>query len=277
MVKITATPTSNNDEFGKSTIKANQNKKKALQTTLMFTDLKGSTIISPSTTAATKNVSSSSSSSSVKKKRKPRAPSGTKEGETIYNKLLAEGNNNITREHFINWFVSYKQKMKNEAAASKRASGATISQPALKLTASKRKAILKAVKSTLRKGITAKKFYNYGSSNTCNAQALMSPFEFQEIFGAVGGDAGSSSSSVVTKKWLKKEDVENIFGALFEGMKTKTFNRPRMMRKQYSTGSQPVTVHSGELTYSKNTNNCKFKFQVSNQGSDDGYGGYGFW
>jgi hypothetical protein len=202
-----------------------------------------------------------------KQERKPRVANGTKEGESIYNKLLEEGNNEITREHFIAWFVSYRQKMKKEAASSKKASGLTFNQP---LTATKRKAILKAVKATLRKGITAKKFYDYGSYNPCNAQALMSPVEFQEIFGAVGKDEGSSNT--VTKKYLLAEDVKTVFGALFEGMKTKTFNRPRMMRRQYSTGSQPVTVNSCNLTYSKNTNNCKFKFHVSNEGN--GYNDY---
>jgi hypothetical protein len=229
MVKVNATPKSNNVEFGKSTIK--QNKKKV---------------------------------------RKPRVANGTKEGEGIYNKLLAEGNNEITRENFIAWFVSYRQSMKKEAASSKKA--LTLNQPQLKFTATKRKAILKAVKATLRKGITAKKFYDYGSCNTCNAQALMSPVEFQEIFGAVGKNAGSSNT--VTKKWLLAEDVKTVFGALFEGMKTKTFNRPRMMRRQYSTGSQPVSVNDCTLTYSKNTNNCKFKFEVNNEGNGYGYGDY---
>ena len=199
-----------------------------------------------------------------KKVRKPRAANGTKEGESIYNKLLADGNNKITRKNFIAWFVSYRQTMKREAAASKKASGLMLNQPKLKLTATKRKAILKAVKATLRKGITAKKFYEYGSYNTCSAQALMSPGEFQEIFGAVGEDTGSSNTS--TKKSLSPEDVKSVFGALLEGMKTKTFNRPRFMRRQYSTGSQPIDVNSCTLTYSKNTNNCKFKFGVSNKG-----------
>ena len=80
-----------------------------------------------------------------KKVRKPRAANGTKEGESIYDKLLEEGNNQITREHFVAWFVSYKQKMKKEAASSKKSSGLTSNQP---LTAAKRKAILKALAQT---------------------------------------------------------------------------------------------------------------------------------
>ena len=123
-------------------------------------------------------------------------------GESIYNKLLADGNNEITRENFIAWFVSYRQTRK-KAAASKKASGLMLNKPQLKTTATKRKAI-KAVKATLRKGITAKKFYEYGSYNTCSAQALMSPVEFHEIFGA--GENASSNTS--TKKSLSTEDVK---------------------------------------------------------------------
>ena len=90
---------------------------------------------------------------------------------------------------------------------------------------------------------------------------LMSP-EFQEIFGAVGED---TEVQILLQKIIVAEDVKSVF-ALLEGMKTKTFNRPRFMRRQYSTGSQPVDVNSCTLSYSKNTNNCKFKFGVSNKG-----------
>ena len=93
--------------------------------------------------------------------------------------------------------------------------------------------------------------------------ALMSSFEFEEIFGAVGKDAGSSKTS--TKKWLLAKEVKTVFGDLFEDVKAKTSNKPGRMERQVSTGKQPVSVNDCTLTYSKTTNNCKFKFEVSTE------------
>ena len=52
--------------------------------------------------------------------------------------------------------------------------------------------------------VEEKKFYDFGTTNTCSAQAPMSSFEFEEIFGAVGKQLRKSTLKDLSKKDPKK-------------------------------------------------------------------------
>lgn len=199
--------------------------------------------------------------------------------------LVDESTGAIPIERFIEWFTCYKPsttgKKRKRNLKDARNSGPTSktakskkknSDKSTVLTKQRRNALVKALKASLKKGIRAKKFYEYGCCNECASECMMAPHEFALLFGEIGERIGNAKSKTVIKKNITSEEVTAIFGDVLSGMKTPTFSRPRFMCKQRKTGSQPVSIGEATISYSANTNKCKMKFWVSNLGADDGEG-----
>ena len=209
----------------------------------------------------------------------------------IYDSLVDE-QGKISYEVFKNWFDNYQPNSKkrtimelmspnevrvatpavNKPKAAKVTPSQTIST--ISLTNAKRKALLKSFIAGLKKSIKEKKFYVGGSREECASEVVMSPSEFEEIFGSHGTvPAETKPSNVVVIKNLHENEVKEIFGDLLEGITTQTFSQPRAFSKQYKTGSVPCTIGKANLHFSKNTSNCKIKFVVHAEGDEDSYSG----
>ena len=200
--------------------------------------------------------------------------------------LVDESTGAIKIERFIEWFTCYepfatgkkrKRTSKDEISNGKTSKKAKDNKKKSDksrtvLTKQRRNALLKALKSSLKKGIRIKKFYEYGCRNECASEVMMTPHEFNTLFGEIGERTGNPNSKTVIKKNITTEEVTAIFGDILSGIKTQTYSRPRFMCKQRKTGSQPVTIGNATISYSANTNKCKMKFLVSNSGPSHGHG-----
>ena len=106
-----------------------------------------------------------------------------------------------------------------------------------------------------------------------NGEGILTPTEFNELFGSVGTvPEGTKASNVLTIKQLSTEDIRSVFQGLVDGITVMTYSRPRpgSFSKQYKTGSASVHLLSGSLHYSSNTSTCKIKF---NAACANAYGG----
>jgi hypothetical protein len=186
----------------------------------------------------------------------------------------------ISFDAFAKWFDTRKKSAdadenKVQAPARKKAKG-TLGETSLgakaTLTASKRNAFLKSIMTSTKKSIKEKKFYDYGSSNEVNGETVMSPAEFEAVFGAVGTvPSDTKPSKVVTMKELSADDIRVVFGSLAEGITSMTYNKPMQgtFAKQFKMGSVNVSLSGGTLQYSTNTQTCKIKF-TAEEGSIPG-------
>lgn len=213
----------------------------------------------------------------------------------------------ITFDKFNEWYPEYLKKIQSlpaqtplhpvplpvTASSAKRGVQLNLTEPKVKksktieenvpetLSAGKKTALLKAIANSLKSSIKGKKFYNYGSGEECSGEAVMSPSEFNAIFGSIGtvelpvdkSGAAKPLSKVVALKNFTTAEVEALFGKLLEKITVDVYNRPRSFEKQIKTGKSDITISTSSLQYSSNTQTCKMKFACKSQGS----GGYGMW
>ena len=212
---------------------------------------------------------------------------GRANAETLADSLVDTASGAISRDAFVAWYMSNYSSFTKDSVGVKRKKGQPLDENSSsgnkkrkkkaassdidELTKKRRTALLKAVKSSLRKGITSKKFYEYGSGNECPSEVLMTMGEFNALLGNVGKRVGNTASKTVFKRDLSADDVAALFGDLLKGMQTKTFSAPRFMCKQRKTGKQDIDVGSAFVSFSSNTNKCKMKFVVSNVGCGDDF------
>lgn len=225
------------------------------------------------------------------------------EAENIFRNIAEIDENILTQEAFVKWFVGYQNKQAAPATAAstnkRPASELTAEAPVAAFTSAKKaksntglavpagalqqvpaaqtKTLVKGFVTDLKKSIKTKKFYNYGSTEECTAECVMSPEVFNSIFGLVGTVPPETKvSSVVTTKQLSVTDLACVFGEQLVGLTAQTYSRPRSFQKQFKTGSADLVVSSASLYYSKNTMACKVKFMVSSEsnGSSEVYFGW---
>lgn len=179
----------------------------------------------------------------------------------------------VTQATFLAWYATDNKKTKKRAAstspkpAAKKQQqgvlpGVGASEPTL--TKGKRTALLKAITSSLKTNIKAKKTkWHAGDHDVKAGTAVMDPNEFVALFPGVS----MTKKGVTTSFSLSREVITDIIGDL--KLSVPTFSQPRSFQKGYKTGSQSVSLHSAEGKYSTGTSTLTLKFSLSIGG---GYG-----
>lgn len=189
----------------------------------------------------------------------------------------------ITFDKFNEWYPEYLKKIQSlppaqtpvpvpVTSSAKRGVQLNLTEPKVKksktveenvpetLSAGKKTALLKAIANSLKSSIKGKKFYNYGSGEECSGEAVMSPSEFNAIFGSIGtlelpvdkSGAAKPLSKVVALKNFTTAEAEALFGKLLEKITVDVYNRPRSFEKQIKTGKSDITISTFSLQYSSN-------------------------
>eukprot|EP00756_Hemistasia_phaeocysticola_P045802 Hpha_TRINITY_DN19559_c0_g1::TRINITY_DN19559_c0_g1_i1::g.33619::m.33619 len=182
---------------------------------------------------------------------------------------LANEQGVITWEAFRPWYSSRIGEVGEGAPGPAKRRRVQEPQPE-GTTPARKKAVLKAFITSLKKSIRGKKFYNHGTRIDCNAESMLGPGEFEHLFGA------QAEKGAVTKKELTGEQVSEIFGDFIKGIKTQTYNRPCNFGRQWKTGTEELTAKQAVVNFSKNTSMCKIKFTMANRGNNDYFSGGSF-
>ena len=205
-------------------------------------------------------------------------PSADDEGLKAWQTLTKSGP--VTQATFLAWYATHNKKTtrKRSASTSKPAAkkqkqgvlpgAADASSVPATLTKGKRTALLKAMTTSLKTNIKAKKTkWHMGDHDHKAGTAVMDPNEFAALF----PDVTKTKKGVTTSFSLSSDDITNTFGDL--KLSVPTFSQPRSFQKGYKTGSQKVRLHSAEGKYSTGTSTVTLKFSLSIGG---GYSSYGW-
>ena len=126
---------------------------------------------------------------------------------------------------------------------------------------------------SLKTNLKTKKFYNYGTTEECNGETVLSPSEFAIIFQNIGAPdipldktGAPKKSKVITYLKCTAEENTTVFGKLLENITVDTYNRPYNFQKQFKTGKAEVDVRGSTLQYSSNTQTLKMKFTCKSKG-----------
>mmetsp|Transcript_10713 Transcript_10713/g.23727 ORF Transcript_10713/g.23727 Transcript_10713/m.23727 type:complete len:265 (-) Transcript_10713:225-1019(-) len=184
----------------------------------------------------------------------------------------------VTQATFLAWYATHNKK-----TTKKRAASTSTSKPAAKkqrvlpgadasesttLTKGKRTALLKAITSSLKTNIKAKKTkWHKGDRDVKAGTAVMDANEFVALFPNVP----MTKKGVTTSFSLTGEVIADTFGDL--KLSVPTFSQPRSFQKGYKTGSQKVSLHSADGKYSTGTSTVTLKFSLSiagGWGDEDG-------
>eukprot|EP01047_Picozoa_sp_COSAG01_P059247 COSAG01_NODE_7087_length_3359_cov_1.144479_3_plen_263_part_00 len=138
----------------------------------------------------------------------------------------------------------------------------------------KRTAMLKAVASSVKAAIKAKKpKWHAGDTEKLNGTTVCDPEAVAQLFPGVT----MTKKGVTTSFHLASGDIAAVFGASLKA-KVATWSRTRRaFEKSYKTGSQEMSFVSAEGKYSTGTSTLTLKFAVNVPGgySGGGFGGYG--
>lgn len=194
------------------------------------------------------------------------APSVYDDGLKAWQTLTKSGP--VTQATFLAWYATHNKKTTNKRAAStskpaakrqKVLPSADASAPTTTLTKGKRAALLKAITTSLKTNIKAKKTkWHMGDYDNKAGTAVMDPDEFTALF---PNAVTMTKKGVTTSFSLTKEVIDEMFGDM--KITVSTWTQPRNFRKGYKTGSQSVGFHSAEGKYSTGTSTVTLKFSLS--------------
>mmetsp|Transcript_10989 Transcript_10989/g.10655 ORF Transcript_10989/g.10655 Transcript_10989/m.10655 type:complete len:246 (+) Transcript_10989:144-881(+) len=186
----------------------------------------------------------------------------------------------VAQATFLAWYATTHKKKtptkrgvsssilsKSKPAAKKQRQGvlpvgtaadALSQQPTTLLTKGKRTALVKAITSSLKASIKAKKTkWHAGDHDVKVGTAVMDATDFVALFPGVS----MTQKGVTTSFSLTKEVLIDTFGDF--KLSIPTWSMPRNFRKAYKTGSNSVSLHGADGKYSTGTSTLTLKFSLS--------------